>query len=183
MNLPGGTETALSRPRVSLLCRCGELLSSARSLRQATARRGAGHSTKRTGEAGFTLVELLVVLTILVLLASLIGPRVIGYIGSSKAKSAKVQIESLAAALQLYRIDTGRYPTTAEGLRALVERPGNAGPWNGPYLSKQALPSDPWGRAYNYRSPGQHGEFDIFSLGADNQPGGTGENADISSWQ
>ena len=145
--------------------------------------RGAATPQARRGEAGFTLVELLVVLTILVLLASLIGPRVIGYIGSSKTKSAKVQIESLSAALQLYRIDNGRYPTSAEGLRALVERPASATSWNGPYLTKPSLPNDPWGRAFSYRSPGQHGDFDIFSLGADNQIGGTGENADVASWQ
>ena len=134
----------------------------------------------RDREAGFTLVELLVVLTILVLLASLIGPRVISYIGSSKTKTAKVQIESLSAALQLYRIDNGRYPTTSEGLRALVEPPTGAGAWNGPYLSKAKVPDDPWGHPFNYRSPGQTGEFDIFSLGADNQPGGSGEDADVS---
>ena len=134
-------------------------------------------------EAGFTLVELLIVLTILVLLASLIGPRVIGYLGTSKTKAAKVQIESIAATLQLYRLDNGRYPSTSEGLKALVERPPNAGAWNGPYLTKREVPNDPWGHPYNYRSPGQNGEFDIFSLGADNQVGGTGENADVTSWQ
>lgn len=137
----------------------------------------------RRGEAGFTLVELLVMMTILVLLASLIAPRVIGYIGSSKTKTAKVQIESFAAALQLYRIDNGRYPSTSEGLRALVERPAGAASWNGPYLTKPSLPNDPWGRPFNYRAPGQFGEFDIFSLGADNQQGGNGENADVTSWQ
>ncbi len=137
----------------------------------------------RASEAGFTLVELLVMLTILVLLASLVGPRVIGYLGSSKVKSAKIQIESLGAALQLYRIDNGGYPTTSEGLKALVDKPGNAAAWNGPYLTKREVPADPWGRSYNYRSPGQNGPFDIFSLGADNQEGGTGENADVTSWQ
>lgn len=138
---------------------------------------------ERSGEAGFTLVELLVVLVILVMLASLVGPRVIGYLGSSKSKAAKVQIESLASALQLYKLDAGRYPTSAEGLKALVERPGNVPAWNGPYLTKRELPADPWGRPYEYKSPGQNGEFDILSLGADGQPGGTGENADITSWQ
>ena len=126
-------------------------------------------------EAGFTLVELLIVLTILVLLASLIGPRVIGYLSSSKTKAAKVQIEAVAATLQLYRLDNGRYPTTSEGLKALVERPANANAWNGPYLTKKEVPNDPWGRPYNYRSPGQNGEFDVFSLGADNQAGGEEE--------
>jgi general secretion pathway protein G len=135
----------------------------------------------RRGEAGFTLVELLVMLTILVLLAALVGPRVIGYIGTSKVKTAKIQIESLTAALQLYRIDNGQYPSSSQGLRALVERPASAPGWNGPYLSKRELPRDPWGREYIYRAPGQRGDFDIVSLGADNQAGGTGENADISN--
>ncbi len=135
----------------------------------------------RRGEAGFTLVELLVMLSILALLAALVGPRVLGYIGSSKVKTAKIQIESISAALQLYRIDMGRYPTTSEGLRSLVQPSGSAASWNGPYLVNRELPRDPWGREYQYRSPGQNGDFDIFSLGADNQPGGTGENADITN--
>lgn len=137
----------------------------------------------RRREAGFTLVELLVMLSILALLAGLVGPRVLGYIGSSKAKTAKIQIESMSAALQLYRIDVGRYPTTSEGLRALIQPSGSASSWNGPYLAKRELPRDPWGHEYQYRSPGQGGDFDIISLGADNQPGGTGENADISNRQ
>lgn len=139
--------------------------------------------TPRRGEAGFTLVELLVMLSILALLAGLVGPRVLGYIGSSKAKTAKIQIESISAALQLYRIDVGRYPTTSEGLRSLIQPSGSAASWNGPYLAKRELPRDPWGHEYQYRSPGQGGDFDITSLGADNQPGGTGENADISNRQ
>jgi general secretion pathway protein G len=134
------------------------------------------------GQAGFTLVELLVVLVILVLLASLVAPRVIGYLGSSRTKAAKVQIQSLSTALELYKVDTGRYPSTGEGLRALVEAPAGAASWNGPYLFKRDVPSDPWGRPYAYRSPGEHGAFDIVSLGADNQPGGTGENEDITNW-
>lgn len=137
--------------------------------------------TTRRAEAGFTLVELLVMLSILALLAALVGPRVLGYIGSSKVKTAKIQIESIGAALQLYRIDVGRYPTTSEGLRSLVQPSGSTASWNGPYLAKRELPRDPWGREYQYRSPGQNGDFDIFSLGADNQPGGTGENADITN--
>lgn len=136
----------------------------------------------RSGERGFTLVELLIVLTIMVILASIVAPRVIGYVGTSKTKSAKIQIESIASALELYRIDNGRLPSTSEGLKALVEKPGNAAGWNGPYLNKRELPTDPWGHAYNYRAPGQHGDFDLFSLGADNQIGGTGENADVTNW-
>ena len=139
-------------------------------------------SPRSRSEAGFTLIELLVVLVILVLLASLVGPRVIGYLGSSRIKAAKVQIESLASALELYKLDTGAYPTTSEGLKALIAAPQGATGWNGPYLTKRDVPNDPWGRPYNYRAPGQHGAFDIFSLGADNQPGGTGENEDVNSW-
>lgn len=135
------------------------------------------------GEAGFTLVELLVMLAILAMLAALVGPRVVGYLGSSKAQTAKIQIESLSAALQLYRVDNGRYPTTSEGLRALVERPASAPSWNGPYLTKREVPRDPWGRDYAYRAPTESGSFEITTLGADNQKGGTGENADISSTQ
>lgn len=142
---------------------------------------GRSGAAARSRQAGFTLVELLVVLVILVLLASLVGPRVIGYLGSSRSKAAKVQIESLSSALELFKLDTGRYPTSSEGLRALVQAPSGGGAWNGPYITKREVPSDPWGRPYNYRSPGQSGPFDIFSLGADNQQGGTGENEDISN--
>src|SRR5512145_1543515 len=116
------------------------------------------------GQAGFTLIELLVVLVILVLLASLVAPRVIGYLGSSRTKAAKVQIQSLSTALELYKVDTGRYPTTSEGLRALVAAPPGVTSWNGPYLTKKEVPTDPWGRPYTYRSPGEHGPFDIASL-------------------
>jgi general secretion pathway protein G len=137
---------------------------------------------RRRAQAGFTLIELLVVLVILVLIASLVGPRVIGYLGSSRTKAAKVQIESLSSALELFKLDIGRYPTTNEGLQALVQSPGGATGWNGPYLTKREVPNDPWGRPYNYRSPGLHGAFDVFSLGADNQAGGSGENEDVNSW-
>jgi len=133
-------------------------------------------------EAGFTLIELLVVLVILVLLAALVAPRVIGYLGSSRTKAAKVQVQSLTTALELFKVDVGRYPTTGEGLKALTQAPPGTAAWNGPYLTKKDLPSDPWGRPYVYRSPGEHGPFDIVSLGADNQVGGTGENEDIVSW-
>lgn len=145
-------------------------------------RRGTGARTTWYGQAGFTLVELLVVLVILVLLASLVGPRVIGYLGSSRTKAAKVQVEGLSSALELFKLDTGRYPTSSEGLKALVQAPSGVSAWNGPYLTKREVPNDPWGRPYNYRVPGQNGgAFDIFSLGADNQQGGTGENEDVTN--
>ena len=131
------------------------------------------------GEAGFTLVELLVVLVILVLIASIIGPRVIGYLGSSRSKAASVQIESLVTAVELFRIDVGRYPTSGEGLGALVKQSGGIAGWSGPYLTKDAVPPDPWGRPYLYEQGG--GGFRIISLGADGKEGGTGEDADISN--
>ena len=138
---------------------------------------------RNQSEAGFTLVELLVVLAILVMLAAFVGPRVISYLGTSRTQTAKIQIEGLVSALELYRIDTGRLPTTEEGIKALVERPPSVQIWNGPYLKKRTVPFDPWGRPFNYRSPGQHGDFDIFTLGADNALGGTSENADVTNWQ
>ena len=131
---------------------------------------------------GFTLVELLVVLAILGLLAGLVGPQVMKFLGSSKTKTAKLQIEDLVATLDMYRLETGRYPTNDEGLEALVRKPGNAANWNGPYLKKGDVPKDPWGFDYQYRFPGQHGGVDIWTLGADNREGGEGENADVSSW-
>lgn len=132
-----------------------------------------------SGEAGFTLVELLVVLVILVLLASIIGPRVIGYLGSSRSKTAQVQMESLVTSLELFHIDVGRYPTTAEGLNALVQQAGKAPGWNGPYLSKGTIPLDPWSQPYKYESPGKKGPFDLYSLGRDGKEGGSDEDADI----
>jgi general secretion pathway protein G len=131
---------------------------------------------------GFTLVELLVVLAILGLLAGLVGPQVMKFLGSSKTKTAALQVEDLAATLDLYRLELGRYPTSAEGLQALVSDPGISN-WNGPYLKKSQVPKDPWGNDYQYRSPGQNGPFDVWSLGADGQEGGEGENQDIRSWE
>jgi general secretion pathway protein G len=132
--------------------------------------------------AGFTLVELLVVLVILGLLAALVAPRVLSYLGSSKTKTAQLQITSFADALDLYRLDNQGLPTTADGLKALVEKPANATGWNGPYLSQSKIPPDPWGKDYQYASPGQHGEYDLFSLGADGKPGGEDENQDVVNW-
>jgi len=139
-------------------------------------------SLTRAATAGFTLVEVLVVITIIALIMGLIGPRVLNYLTESKAKAAKIQIESLASALDLYFLDAGRYPNTSEGLSALIRHPAGANGWNGPYLRGNAVPNDPWGRPYVYRSPGQHGPYDIISYGADGQEGGTGAGADIGSW-
>lgn len=133
-------------------------------------------------QAGFTLIELLVVIIVLGLLVGLVGPRLFGRVGQSKIAAARAQIELLGGALDQYRLDIGSYPNTAQGLEALQANPGNATNWAGPYL-KKALPKDPWGNPYKYRCcPGQHGEYDLWSEGADNAPGGDGENGDVTSW-
>ena len=137
----------------------------------------------RRQNAGFSLIELLVVLVILGLLAGLVGPQVIKYIGGASTDTAKQQIENYSAALDLYRLEVGRYPSSDEGLQALVEAPPGVTRWNGPYLKKATVPKDPWGNDYHYQLPGDHGTFDIYSLGADNAEGGEGENQDIVSWQ
>jgi general secretion pathway protein G len=137
----------------------------------------------RRGEAGFTLVEILVVITIIGLIMAIVGPRVLNYLGESKVKAAKIQIESFSSAIDLYYLDMGRYPTSSDGLAALVERPGNAQEWNGPYLKGGVVPNDPWGHSYVYRSPVEHAPYEILSYGADGQEGGTGTAADISSIQ
>ena len=136
----------------------------------------------RRGERGYTLVEILVVITIIGLIVALVGPRVLNYLGESKVKTAKIQIQSFASALDLFYLDTGRYPLSSEGLSALVQRSGGLTTWNGPYLKGGNVPNDPWGKAYAYRSPGEHGPYDIISFGADGQEGGTGTAADINSW-
>ena len=137
---------------------------------------------KRT-ENGFTLLELLVVLGIIALLAGIVGPQVMKHMGTSKTKAAKVQIEDLSAALDMYKLDVGRYPSTEQGLDALVEKPNDVNRWNGPYLRKSRIPLDPWQQSYYYAAPGEHGSFDIFTLGADEKEGGQGEDQDIVSWE
>lgn len=131
---------------------------------------------------GFTLIELLVVLVILGLLAGIVVPQVLGYVGRSKTGTAEMQIEQLGTALDLYRLDVGRYPSTDEGLEVLVDAPAEAENWNGPYLKRSTVPDDPWGRPYRYRSPGEHGIYDLYTLGADGAPGGDSENEDVTSW-
>ncbi len=132
-------------------------------------------------QAGFTLLELLVVVAIIGLLAGYVAPRYFSQLGKSEAGVARAQIDSLEKALDQYRLDTGRYPTTEQGLNALVVKPANEPKWNGPYLRK-GLPADPWGNAYLYKIPGLRGEFDIVSYGKDGQPGGTGDAADIGNY-
>jgi general secretion pathway protein G len=127
------------------------------------------------------LIELLVVVIILGLLAALVGPRLLGRVGQSKQAAARVQVELLGAALDQFKLDAGRYPTTQEGLQALQVNPGNVTGWEGPYLKKD-VPRDPWGNPYQYKSPGDHGEYDLFTYGADQAPGGESENADVTSW-
>ncbi len=132
---------------------------------------------------GFTLLELLVVLVILGLLASLVGPQVLKQVGGSKSKAAALQIAEFGTALDLFSLEVGRYPTSQEGLEALIQKPGNVRFWNGPYLKKKVIRTDPWGNDYIYRSPGDHGDYDLYSLGADNRDGGEGDDADVVSWE
>ncbi|MEZ5555155.1 type II secretion system major pseudopilin GspG [Haliea sp.] len=141
---------------------------------------GRGRGTRRTS-AGFTLMELLVVLAILGLLMSLVGPRVLNQLGGAKTKTAAIQIKDLEQSLEMYKLDVGRFPSTSEGLEALVSKPASATGWNGPYL-KSAVPLDPWNREYQYKSPGEHGEIDIFSYGQNGTPGGEGEDQDVGNW-
>lgn len=138
---------------------------------------------RRTPQKGFTLLELLVVLGIIAMLAGIVGPQVMKHMGESKVKAAKVQIEDLSATLDMYKLDVGSYPTTEQGLEALVEAPDSAKRWNGPYLRKAKVPLDPWQNEYKYVSPGEHGKFDLASLGADGKEGGEGEDQDIVSWE
>ena len=135
----------------------------------------------RGTEQGFTLLELLVVMVIIGLLAGYVGPRFFGQIGKSEVKVARAQLDALQKALDQYRIDTGRYPATEQGLRALREKPVDEARWAGPYLSK-AVPKDPWGHDYLYKAPGEHGDYDLLSLGHDGRPGGEGEDADLTNW-
>jgi len=130
---------------------------------------------------GFTLLELLVVMVIIGLLAGYVGPKFFGQIGKSEVKAAKAQIDALQKSLDQYRIDLGHYPSTEQGLQALVVKPADEPRWAGPYLSK-AVPKDPWHNEYQYRAPGEHGEYDLLSFGRDGRPGGEGEDADLVSW-
>jgi len=133
-------------------------------------------------DRGFTLIELLVVVVIIGLLAGLVAPRYFGQVGKSNTNIARAQIEQLGKALDTYRLDIGTYPTTEQGLQALIAKPDGVDRWQGPYLQKQ-VPGDPWGRAYRYKMPGDHADYDLSSYGSDGQPGGTGEAQDVNSWE
>jgi general secretion pathway protein G len=135
----------------------------------------------RITSKGFTLIELLVVMVILAMLAAIVGPKLFTKVDTGRQSAAKTQIEMLGQALDSFRLDVGRYPTTSEGLKALETDPGAPG-WAGPYL-KKALPVDPWKNQYQYQCPGTHGEYDLYSNGADGAPGGEGANKDINSWE
>ncbi len=142
------------------------------------------HNKRTLPQRGMTLIELLVVLVILGLIASLAGPQVMKYLGGAKTDTAKQQISLFDSVLDGYKLDNGRYPTTQEGLDALVKAPAGVNSWKGPYLKKSTLPKDPWGNPYVYTSPGEQGRaYDILSYGADGKPGGEGENRDVASWE
>lgn len=136
----------------------------------------------RSREEGFTLIELLVVLGIIALLAALVAPQVIRYLGTARSDTAKAQLKNLESAIELYYLDTGTYPSAESGLQALVAPPTGLASWKGPYLKKKEALFDPWGKPYQYRAPGEHGNVDLFTLGRDGREGGDGEDKDVVSW-
>jgi general secretion pathway protein G len=136
----------------------------------------------RTKESGITLIELLVVMVIIAMFATIVGQRLFRNVEKARQTTAKAQINEFESVLDAFKLDVGRYPTTEEGLQSLRARPGNTDRWDGPYLKKD-VPVDPWQRPYVYRFPGQHGDYDLYSFGADGQEGGDGENADVTNWK
>lgn len=141
-----------------------------------------GANAGKVAQAGYSLLELLVVLAILSLIIAIAAPRVIGYFEASKAKAAKIEIQNILTALDMYKMDNNGYPTEQQGLKALVQKPEGVDTWNGPYLTRADGINDPWGKLYLYKSPGLHGAVDITSLGADGKEGGTGDDQDLGSW-
>ena len=137
---------------------------------------------RRKRQRGFTLVELLVVLAILALIATVVTPQVMKYLGKAETDTARLQLNRLGGILDLYRIETGAYPSDDFGLEALIEQPPGLERWNGPYVQKREQLTDPWGRPYQYRYPGEHGEYDLYSLGKDGQDGGSGDDQDVTNW-
>ena len=133
-------------------------------------------------QAGFTLIELLVVLVILGLLAAFAAPQVLNYLGRAKTDAARAQVQNIASILDLYRLEVGNYPSQQDGLDALLEQPPDAARWNGPYVKRRDALTDPWGEIYEYRFPGEHGAYDLYTLGADRSEGGEGEDRDVKSW-
>ena len=133
-------------------------------------------------QAGFTLIELLVVLVILGLLAAFAAPQVLNYLGRAKTDAARAQVQNIASILDLYRLEVGSYPAQQDGLDALLEQPPDAARWNGPYVKRRDALTDPWGQIYEYRFPGEHGAYDLYTLGADRSEGGEGEDQDVTSW-
>src|SRR5262245_38072926 len=160
-------------------CRPGSI---GRFMRCSQSFRRVAASVRPWRTRGFTLLELLVVMVIIGLLAGYVAPRYFSQVGKSEVKVARAQIDALETAVETYRFDVGRYPTTEQGLEALMKAPSGVPKWQGPYL-KKALPPDPWGNAYLYKQPGEHGDFDISSWGRDGRPGGTAEDADLGNWQ
>ncbi|MFN8543061.1 MAG: type II secretion system major pseudopilin GspG [Candidatus Binatia bacterium] len=141
-------------------------------------------NARRRRDAGFTLIEIMVVMVIIGMLMAVIAPNFIRRVGKSQTQAARIQIEALGTALDSFRLDIGRYPSSQEGLPALVQRPFGLDRWDGPYLKKNTVPPDPWNRAYFYRSPGEGGRpYDLYSLGADGAPGGESDNRDVLSWE
>lgn len=195
MNKNQGLVAPHDRPGHDAWCSAARTCARSRARQQAASERAksrAARVSKRPPEAsrlkphasqrGFSLIELIVVLVILGLLATVVGPKVMERLGKGKAEIAKLQIDQLEGALGLFRFDVGRYPTSSEGLQALIENNAGIPNWSGPYLDKKTLPKDPWRRDYQYRSPGQHSDYDLWSVGADGVEGGEGDNADVTSW-